>query len=283
MSAGAIRRTESRFAASGDDLLFRRGWVPERSERAVVLVHGFAEHCGRYEEFATWLAARGCAVHAYDQRGHGHSPGPRGHLKRFRTLLDDLEAFVSRVEGEHPGLPLALIGHSMGGLVVTSFLRERQPSLPCAAVTGPMLALPPDVSRVQVWLARLARWVAPRARMAAPIDPDALSRDPEVGRRYVADPLVFGSLTLSMSAELFGAVQRVKGGGAEVGVPFRIHHGEADPLCPVEGSRDFAAGLTRAGSGLETHPGLRHELLNEPERETIYTALFRWIEAHPAG
>jgi alpha-beta hydrolase superfamily lysophospholipase len=89
-----IRRTESHLPGAAGASLFRRAWLPPRAEHVLLLVHGFAEHSGRYEHVGAWFAARGCAVHAYDQRGHGRSQGARGHVRRFADLLDDLDAML---------------------------------------------------------------------------------------------------------------------------------------------------------------------------------------------
>ena len=104
--------------------MFRRAWLPRTSERIVILVHGYGEHSGRYEHTASDLARAGFEVHAYDQRGHGRSGGTRCHVRRFEHLLDDLEGFVATVRAERPSLPVAVVGHSMGGLVVAAYASQ---------------------------------------------------------------------------------------------------------------------------------------------------------------
>src|SRR4029453_15625012 len=110
----------------------RRLWPRARPPPVLPLVHGYAEHSGRYEHFGAWFARRGLAVHGYDQRGHGRSEGPRCHVDRFGDYLDDLDRLLECVRAEHPGPPLVLVGHSMGGLVVASSLSDRRPPLAAA-------------------------------------------------------------------------------------------------------------------------------------------------------
>jgi alpha-beta hydrolase superfamily lysophospholipase len=272
-----LRRIESHFHGSGGQRLFRRSWLPPAPARVVVLVHGFAEHSGRYEELAGFLAERGCGVHAYDQRGHGRSEGPRGHVRSFDAFLDDLGRFVELVREEHPDAPLTLLGHSMGGLVSLAFLVERRPRIASAITSGPALV----VDGVSAWRRTLARLLAqlwPRLSIPAGLDPEGLSRDPEVVRRYLEDPLVFRRMSAGLGAALMGAAGRTAGRAAEIQVPLLMLHGEEDPLCPVGGSRAFFEEVATQGSALRVYPGLRHEIFNEPERRTVYEDLWRWLE-----
>lgn len=243
----------------------------------MLLVHGYAEHSGRYEEMAGWLAARGAAVYAYDHRGHGRSAGPRCHVGRFAEYLDDLAAMLEWVRKEQPELPVTLIGHSMGGLITLAFLAERQP--PVASAVSSAAALAVDaVSPLRVMLARTVRRVAPRLSIGSGLDLEGLSRDPDVVRRYLDDPLVHRTMTTSLGAELLGAAPRTAARAGQVRVPLLLLHGEADPLCAVEGSARFHAGVRAPGSALRTYPELRHEIFNEPERETIWSDLWSWLE-----
>jgi alpha-beta hydrolase superfamily lysophospholipase len=249
----------------------------------VLVVHGYAEHSGRYEHVGAWFAARGCAVYAYDQQGHGRSSGTRCHVRRFGDFHDDLAIAQGRVAALHPGLPLFLVGHSMGGLIVASYARERRPDVAGVALSGPALALGEDLPRGRLLAARLLRWIAPRFAVPAGLDPEGLSRDPAVVRAYVEDPLVVDRMTLSLAAELFGAVARTAAGPGDVELPVLLLHGAADPLCSAEGSRAFHEGLRAEGSSLRIYPELRHEIFNEPERESVFEDLLGWLRERAAG
>ena len=280
-----LRRVEDTLVAGDGKALFRRAWLPPDPQRVLVVVHGFGEHCGRYEELATWFAHRGFAVHAYDQRGHGRTPGARGDIGRFDLLLDDVARMLDFAADSHPGLPLILLGHSMGGLITTAFVCERQPQIDRFAVSGPALLLAPDFSPMKVRIARALAGVCPRLSMDAGLDAEAISRDPEVVRRYVDDPLVHGTMTAALAGGMVAAQTRTLEAASRVAMPMLLLHGEADALCPVEGSKRFHEGLPHervAGSAIRTYPGLRHEIFNEPEREQVYEDLLTWLDA-PAG
>jgi alpha-beta hydrolase superfamily lysophospholipase len=272
-----IRRAETHFAAGGGRTLFRRSWLAEEPVRTIVLTHGYAEHSGRYERVGAWLAARGCAVHAYDLQGHGRSEGVRGHAASLDALVDDQAMLVELVRGEHPELPLYLLGHSMGGLVALAFAVGRKPQLAGLVSSAAALVVadpPPLLARAAL---RVLRPVLPRVTMPRPISDAALSRDPEVGRAYRDDPLVFQVMTLSLaSAVYYGGAQTLARAG-EVAVPTLLLHGGDDPLIPSSGSERFAQAVSVPGSALKIYPPLRHEILNEPEWEDVLTDVFTWL------
>jgi alpha-beta hydrolase superfamily lysophospholipase len=279
VSHPVIRRTESHFQGARGHSLLSRSWLAREPERVLLLVHGYGEHSGRYEHVGAWFAARGCAVHAYDQQGHGRSAGTRCHVRRFGDFHDDLALAEERVAAQHPGLPLFLVGHSMGGLIVASYARERRPRVAGVVLSGPLLALADELPRGRLLAARMLRWLAPRLTVPAGIDPEGLSRDPAVVRAYVDDPLVYGRMTLSLAAELFAAVGRTAAAPGDVDLPVLLLHGGADSLCPAEGSRAFHSGLRRGAKRLRVYPELRHEIFNEPEREAVFEDLLDWVRA----
>jgi len=276
-----LRRTESRFRGFDGLGLFRRAWLPAVPRRTLVVVHGYSEHSGRYEGFGSWFAGRGCAVHAYDQRGHGRSPGTRCFVKEFREYLDDLDCLLEIVRREHSQIPITLVGHSMGGLITLASLVDRRPAIYSAVTSGAGLALGPGISRLRILTARLLRLLVPRFSMGSGLDPNGLSRDPAVVQDYIEDPLVFRRMTASLAAELLDAVSRTAARAEEVGVPLLMLHGEDDPLCLTEGSRAFFEGVAVAGSDLRIYPNLRHEIFNEPERERVYQDILDWLGGLP--
>ena len=282
MERRVVRRSQTYFGASDGQRLFRRAWMPPTPRRTIAIVHGFAEHSGRYDHVGAWFSTRDCAVHAFDQRGHGRSDGERGYVESFTRFLDDLEAFLDVVRREHPEVPLFLLGHSMGGLVTTALLAERKPDLDGAIVTGPPLVLGPGVSRTKLRLARLLRRVAPKLRMRSGIGSGDLSRDPEVAKAYDEDPLVFHQATTSLAAEMLDTIARTAEAGTQVRTPMLLLHGEADRLCPHQGSRNFHAQLRGPGHRLRVYPRLRHEILNEPEQEQVFEDVLAWIAEREA-
>jgi alpha-beta hydrolase superfamily lysophospholipase len=278
MQLSTIRRTETLISGARGNDLFRRDWLPsEPPERAVLLVHGLAEHSGRYEGLAAWLAERGCAVHAYDHHGHGRSQGMPGHLRQFSDYLDDLEEVLRFVAKRHPDLPRFLVGHSLGGLIVSSLASQRRPDVAGIVTSGAAVQTGPAVSRASMFGARMLSRPLPKLRLSARLDPAGLCSDPEVVRRYVEDPLVFQKITLSTARELFAAMGAAIDGAHGIDRPVLMLHGEVDPICAVAGSRAFFDQLRVTDRVLKTYPGLLHEIFNEPTRERVYEDVLAWL------
>jgi alpha-beta hydrolase superfamily lysophospholipase len=275
-SSTPIRRYELPVAGASAESLFRRGWVPDAPRANVLIVHGFAEHSGRYEHVGRWLAERGFATHAYDHLGHGRSSGTRCHLERFDEYLDDLAHVLAMVRKDAPRLPMFLIGHSMGGLIAAKFVCDRKPDVAGVVLSGPALAVAQGRARVQMWLARTLRLFVPRMRMASGLDLEGLASDPSVLERYLADPLVEEKLTISLAAELMSAVEHTALRGAEMTPPLLILHGSDDTLCAPSGSERFARAAPRGRFVI--YPGLRHEIFNEPSQEEVFKEMVAFLE-----
>jgi alpha-beta hydrolase superfamily lysophospholipase len=283
--AERVRRTESRFRGHSAISLFRRSWLPTEPVRAIALVHGFGEHSGRYDHVGAWFARRQTAVHSFDLRGHGRSTGNRGHIDGMSDYLNDLDIFLDRVTNESEGLPVTLIGHSLGGLIVTAFAVERSPRVQSVVTSGAALELSPDLSRTKIMLARLLYKVAPRLGVNTGLDPRAICSDPEVVRRYIDDPLVHGISTTSHAVAMIDQIDRLRGAGARVEVPMFLAHGEADTLCLPRGSMAFYHSLPGSLSGssgpraeLRMYAGNFHEIFNDLDRETVFADVLDWIQ-----
>jgi len=264
------------FAAAGGLALRRRRWSGAEARRVLAIVHGFAEHSGRYDAVARWFAERGFRVHAFDQRGHGESEGPRNHTPSFAALLDDVERFLALVRREEGDRPVVLLGHSMGGLEVVSLLGERRPALAAAVAVGPALVV--GASPARLGAIRGLSALLPRLRVPTGLPATGLSRDPRVVAAYQSDPLISTAGSARLLAEMLGAAGRALELAPRVEVPLLLVHGESDPLCDVEGSRRFHAALAPGRGDLLVYPGLLHEVLNEPEWPGVVADILGWIE-----
>jgi alpha-beta hydrolase superfamily lysophospholipase len=276
-----IRRVEAQFLGGGRRELFRRAWLPDEPVARALVVHGFAEHCGRYEHLATWLASRGVAVHAFDHQGHGRSSGPRCYVRRFSDFLDDVERGLAFAREDGADLPVFVIGHSMGGLITASLAVERKPEVAGFVLSGAALRPPVPLSTARRWMLAVLRRLAPRLAFPSGLDPAALSTDPAVVHAYLDDPLVERRISSSLAAELFAAMDRTSSRGDAVERPLLALHGEDDAICAPDGSRTFATGA-RHGSYLG-FPGMRHEIFNEPQRERVYETMLGWMDGVRRG
>ncbi|MEA2145925.1 MAG: hypothetical protein QOG59_1512, partial [Solirubrobacteraceae bacterium] len=234
-----------------------RRWDTTDPKRIVVLVHGIGEHSGRYEHVAARLAADGAIVYAPDHHGHGRSDGERGVVDDLESIVDDVSRVVDEAWSEHPGLPVALLGHSLGGLIATRFAQRGDDRLSALVLSAPFVGGNPAFEGL------LAMDPLPDV----PIDPAVLSRDPKVGEQYAGDPLVYhGPLARTSLATIFATVDAVRGGPGFGSVPTLWIHGEDDQLAPLDATRPAIEYLR--GDSLEevVYAGARHEVLNETNR-----------------
>lgn len=261
--------------------LYRKSWLPAGSPRAgVVLAHGYAEHLGRYEHVAKHLTAQGLAIFALDHWGHGKSDGVPGFVPRFSAFIDGMEALLSKVEAEHPGLPLILLGHSMGGLIATLHLATHQSHYVGAVLSGPLILPAEEPSKLMQWISRLLSRFAPKLGVLA-LDASAVSRNPAVVAAYLADPLVYsGKVRARLAAEMFDAMAAARATAPRITLPVLLLHGEADRLTAPDGSRYLEQHLGSADKTLRLWPGLYHEIFNEPEQGEVIAAMAAWIDAH---
>jgi alpha-beta hydrolase superfamily lysophospholipase len=275
-----VRRSEAHFDAPDSTRLVRRSWVPASGDapRCAVIVHGFGEHSARYDTMADWLVQRGFVVHSYDHRGHGLSDGHPNYVKRFDEYVDDAMHFLGVVREEYPRAGHVLIAHSMGGLIGALMLTTRSPDVMCAVLSGAALALPEGLSRGKRIAAQLLSLLAPKLATDPGLHPSALSRDPEVGRRYEADPLVNTKMTTRLAAQMLAAQQDAMLHGSHVAVPVLGLHGGDDPICPAEGTERFLSQVSTPYSACTVYPRLRHEIFNEPEREQVWQDLLAFVE-----
>lgn len=254
--------------------LFTRSWNPDGPpERGMLLVHGIAEHSGRWDHVARFFVDRGYAVAGFDLRGHGKSGGTRGHVDHFSDFLDDIEGIVTSGT-VRTDLPWVLYGHSLGGFICTCYLAEDRPHPDAAILSAPALAAEiPVATRLA---AQVAGRVLPKLALPNPVELEHLSRDAAVGAAYDADPLVYQKATARLALESFAAQDRILKRLDQVVTPTLVIHGAEDTLVPPSASAPLAAvdSVDR-----KVYPGLRHELHNEPEQIQVLSEVAAWLDA----
>lgn len=255
--------------------LATREWHPDGATRAAILiVHGIAEHSGRYEHVGEAWAGRGFAVFTYDHRGHGESGGVKGHIDTWDEYLDDLEDRLSAARFDTKK-PLVLYGHSLGGLLALDYCLMRSEVVPDLLVlSGP--ALKSTLAKWKQVLAPLIARVAPRLRLPLDLKGEHLSRDPSVAEKYFDDPLIHEHATAKFGAEALQAQQRVTTMMESLAIPTLVLAAADDQIVPPQSS----IGLGELpGVERRLYPGLRHELHNEPEGPEIVAGIADWIDA----
>jgi len=276
-----MQHAEGEFSGEGSIKLYRQAWLPANEAQAVLLVvHGLAEHSGRYRAFGEHFAGRGYAVHAFDQRGHGKSGGGRCYVSHFSDYVNDLRVFHQLVSAAHPGKRVFLVGHSVGGTIATAYAAAHPEGLTGLVLSGATLKVGASITPGQVKMARLVSALLPHLGIA-PIEAKGVSRDPAVVAAYENDPLVCrgkipartgAEILRTMESELPRVVPRIT-------LPVLVMYGTADVLSNPQGSDDFYRLVGSTDKTLKRYEGFYHEIFNEPERLQVFADVERWLAA----
>lgn len=261
-----------------NNAIFYQSWQPDTDSRAIVLlVHGLAEHSSRYQEFAEYLVSQDYLVAALDLPGHGQSHGGKAYFNRFSDHQYAVEQLRQLFAQRYPSKKIFLLGHSMGGLVSSSVMLDAQQHYAGCILSGAALKTALQPPAIQIWLINLLSRLLPRLGVMQ-LDSAAVSRDPEVVKAYLDDPLVYGGkVSARCAAEMFKAMQRVKAQNAQIEIPLLVLHGEADDLTAPEGSRELYNNVSSQDKTLRIYPQLYHEILNEAERDQVYGDIVEWL------
>ncbi|MBM3460609.1 MAG: alpha/beta hydrolase [Armatimonadetes bacterium] len=266
-----VRLEEKKKTASGHEMQTYR-WPCANPAARLLIVHGYLEHAGRYDEFAQYLTGQGIEVTAFDHRGHGRSAGPRGFVGRFEDYLDDVGTVLDGL-GEGPRF---LLGQSMGGLVALAFAAQRKPRLNGLILTNPYLE---NALKVPGWKIAVANFLGnrlPMMSLPAGLDRKLLSHDPEILKAHEADTMILQNANAHWFVEITAAQQRASEIAA-LEVPLLLVVGDRDLVAAPEASLALFQRLACADKTLDRRSGWFHEVLNETERATLYEAIAGWI------
>lgn len=272
-----VPSSETELSETSDGFTqLRRHWAALTPRANLLIVHGIGEHSGRYEHVGSFFAERGIDTLSYDQRGFGQSGGRRAFVKSFDQYLDDVEQLLGL--RREAGLPVILLGHSLGGLVVTSYLTSNRPQPDLAVISAP--ALEAEVPAWQKLFAPVLGRLLPKQHIPSKIDRQLLSRDVEVQNAYVNDPLVIAGATAGLGNEIFTTMETTSAAIERIRVPAYVLHGAEDRLVPPSASEALGRlpGVTR-----KVWDGLRHECMNEPEQAEVLAGIADWLDAELAG
>jgi alpha-beta hydrolase superfamily lysophospholipase len=244
-------------------------WPNPDARRVVILAHGYGEHLGRYDHVADVFVDRGAVVAGPDHVGHGRSGAERVVITDFDLVVDDLHAVVRRMNARHPGLPVVLVGHSMGGLIGARYAQLHGDELAGLVLSGPVLGT----------------WSAATDMLALdeipddPLDVSTLSRDPSVGEAYSADELVWHGPFKRPTLEAIEAALRTISAGPKLGaLPTLWVHGEHDQLVPLAETRGGIETLGFTELEEVVYPQARHEVFNETNKDEVLATTADFVD-----
>jgi alpha-beta hydrolase superfamily lysophospholipase len=306
-----MQSTTFRLTTEDGIELFVRRWEPDvQPPKAVLHIsHGMAEHSARYARVAAELTAAGYAVYVHDHRGHGQTavaPGDYGYFADrdgWASVVNDLQKLRDRIAADHPNVPLFMMGHSMGSMVLRTYLIRHAAGLAGAVLSGTN-AVGARLAAVGEALARGLR-LTQGARGHSTLltflgfggfnrrfnptrtDFDWLSRDASEVDKYVADRLCGFPLTVQGWVDVYRGMVQIEASDALANIPkdlpIYVYSGERDPVGgEMRGVRTFIERLHKAGLTDVTskfYPGGRHEMLNEENRAEVQRDLVSWLDA----
>ena len=265
------------------DLVWQ-SWTPASPRGVIVIIHGLAEHSGRYRETAEFLSANGWAVYICDLRAHGLSPNPpkagRVHVNRFEDYFMDVDALTGLAREKHGELPIYLLGHSMGGLISIRYSLEKPTGLAGIIISSPALGTHPEFKPpllLKLMVSILSR-LTPRLLVASDLDTQAISRDPAVVKAYIDDPLISQKISTRWYGEIMKSMKKAHKGAAALRMPMLLMQSGADRLVDPAAPGRWAQATPDGLVELVVWDGLYHEMFNEPEKDKVRARLLEWLD-----
>jgi alpha-beta hydrolase superfamily lysophospholipase len=270
---------QSTIAGPAGMQLFMQAWLPATPKAVLALAHGLGEHSGRYHNLIGELNQRNYAVYACDHFGHGQSPGQRASIDSWEDYRIGIRSLLAHTSASHPDMPLFLLGHSLGGLIVLEYTLHETPQLQGLVVSAPALSTA-GISPLVRLASRILSRIAPTFALKTGIDARAISRDAAVQAAYLADPLNSSVGTPRLATETFAAIARVFEQAGKLQIPLLIVHGEADTIVPAESSARFYAAAGSADKRRLSYPNVVHEPHNDLGWQQPVGDIADWLDAH---
>jgi alpha-beta hydrolase superfamily lysophospholipase len=260
--------------------LFWVSTLPENPKAHVAVVHGYAEHIGRYAHVFDDLAGRGYGVHGFDCRGHGRSEGKRAHVNRFSDYVDDLKLFLERVRVAASGKKVLLLGHSHGGLIAARYAISRPTELAAMVLTSPFLRLAFEPPRLKLFAAKSMGALFPTLAIGNEIKDEALTRDQAMVEAHKRDPLNLKITTPGWFNASTEAQRETLEGARNIVLPTAVFTGGSDPIAHTPTAKGFYESLGSSDKTYKEYPGALHEILNETNRAEVLNDVAAWLDKH---
>ncbi|ESA34708.1 lysophospholipase [Leptolyngbya sp. Heron Island J] len=279
------------FTAADGLSLYYQSWLPTSTVRAtVILLHGLGGHSGLFQNVVKALLPEGYALYGYDLRGHGRSPGQRGHINRWSEYRNDLAYLIAMVQQQHPTVPCFLISHSLGSIVALEYVLHRQMNLgeshstPYPKINGIVVASPPfgnhATTDLRLKIGQLLSLSWPRFSMSLGLGHILPSRDRSIVLAYAHDPLRHQRGTARLATEFIKTIKFLRTHKTYLTLPLLILHGMADKVADPSVSQEFFEGLPQRNKTFISYEGAYHELYNEINQTEIMKDINNWLEDH---
>ena len=265
------------FSSFDGTKLFYRAWEKDASN-AVIIIHGFGEHSGRYHELVSAFDSLPISIFTFDLRGHGRSEGERVCTETFENFVDDLYQYHAFLEARRAGAKrrFILLGQSLGGLIATASVLRKQDEWRALILLSPFFGIPLGHQFLH-WLSELLSAVSPKTIWRNPIRPIFLTHDLEQLEQYRQDPLIQRRITLRMAREMFRGCASVWTHVHEITLPLLFLASGDDRIVSVKKSKEFFEQVASTKKEFQIFDGYYHELLHEVNREKPISVLKNFL------
>ena len=277
-----MKTQSGNFTAQDGTSIYWKGWVPDKAPKAVVhVIHGYAEHIDRYGNVVGELLPAGYAVFGTDHRGHGKSEGKRGHVKSFQEFIDDEKQFWHNIiQTKFPGIPYFVLGHSMGSLIAMNYVEQDADGVKGLVLSGTGSLPGTDIPKILLTITKILSKILPAVHVKSPLPPEFISRDMDVVKAYIDDPLVYNVITPRLAYEMNRYVVIGAQNSGKIKIPVLIQLGSKDTA--FSGQRQLFEMIGAKDKTFKLYEGLKHEVYNElaADRAKVLADLKNWLDGH---
>ena len=274
-----MNQVDSSFVGNNGVKIYAKKNIITNPKANVVIVHGICEHLDRYDYLTEKLNNAGYNVYRYDARGHGRSEGVKGDLSDYQDYLIDLDTYINLVKEEHPNLKLILLGHSMGGLVATSYASTFNDKIDYLALSGAANVTPKQARALKLLPMFLIKKIKYKNNLG-----EGVCSDKAVVEKYNNDPLVLKEATMGLMKNVFiGGCGLVKDNIKRINVPTIVMHGKGDGIVEASTAEWTYNNLAVEDKELKIYDGLYHEIFNEIQKDVVIEDLINWLNKRVEG
>ncbi len=244
----------------------------------IIFVHDLGEHGERYLNWTGKFVNNGYIVGSYDLRGHGRSEGKRGYASTYRKHIKDLLGFLERTRSEFPEIPVILYGHGLGGNIITNCVISNKVNVAGLIIASPWFEFALHPSRIKFILAGIVKNIIPGLITRTGLNAVHLSRNTDVVRGYVNDPLVHDKISLRLLFEIVTAGQKALKSIYKINIPILVMHGTLDKVTSCRASEVFTMNTSEKTTFKEWE-GNFHELHNDLDADKVFRYVLNWLNA----